>query len=1484
MQNDVRIAPQRVPPALPAATPLLLLPVRIETRFVDAGGAPALWVRIYPDQISLNSHEAELSDDEVAAGTAYWDGVWRAGKPPAQLDDLKAPWRALAARFGAPRAAWIVRELAPQNPAAQPVAPTPPNQPLPVAPQIPVPPHRASSWEKPARADLLPHAWTVVTVSGSVVKRFTGSPVVAPLAVGLTPNAGAFPDGLPVDEGMKWLVDFDAAVQAGMALRIPLTADERATGFTRLLVYGLRAAQPDGVTELQALLDAHHYTDGFAFVPQGAPTNNTPDADAGYTRRDDGHEISFAVERQSPLNADAACDGAVTAQLLGMSGATFEHVRFADGTGSRNGAGMLTALWPATMGYFLSQMMHDVFSEEQIETARRFTIENVRPRGPLPAIRVGNVPYGIVPATSLRFASEREQSVAWLVDFVRRLLPTWLASADGTPRVGGSNDPDRDLAGILGMDASSMNVRGRQVVGDDFLWSYYSFSAVAQSYFASWWDQHAAQGRAALDKFGFQAWNPRVLAMSFRANDFGLRDPLVQSGPLSESEPLKADADLGGGVKGNYIAWLATASTADIQHETYPGPKPAAVLYKLLRQSVLRECSDIAASHQLQDGRLTRAQLLEQELVDVRAGAPTVTPWDVLARRVSVADARPWSEFLALPILPPQFPFNRLSELRASLKQLAAAPTAELERLLTETLDTFSHRLDAWVSSIANALLAQRRAQAPQAPQVPQGLNVGAYAWIEGLRPATRRNPVANQDAARVRRLDGLRDANAFDRRLAARPALEPLTDNGGFILAPSIAQASVAAVLRNGYMTHRGSPGDGMLALDLSSERMRRALWLIDGVRQGQPLAALLGYRFEERLHALGLDKYAQPFRDRFPIVGAKLTPLSAAAESVAASNVVDGLGLKTAWDAGDAGSLPRNGDWGPDLPPPGADRAAVVPLFDELDDSVAAIGELSMAESIFQIGRGNFERGSGLLDAVSQGLHPPDVQVLDTQRGGLDLTHRIMVLIAGQPVRAAAWQGFAGDGRAAAEPALDAWVSARLPDPTLVTCRVTFTSAGAPVQRTISLRDLAIGPLDLLEASIAAPAPQRSELEDRILFAAALPADAADVKIVTARPVPAPGTISFAEAIALARALRDAIGGMRALLPQDLIEPERDAVKNGAVLDVVDYNNRATAARTALSGALAALQTAAAGLPGSAPAVRAALIACSPFGVLGSIPHSGAGGDPAALAAQSAGVAKELLKRRTAAAAVVLAPDRIEPANALFAAVFGAGFVALPRFKPPDLAVLRDAFAQSPAMLAVVPDAADRWFQQLTHVRPGVSRLDLAVSAARLLADPAPLELEVAQLPAVVNDRWLALPLDPARLPASGRVALAAFASGDVQVEDSWCGLLVDEFVERIPKVRETAAVAFHFEEPRARAPQALLLAVCPDARKLWDDEILEAILNETLDLAKVRTVDLATIQDVGQILPALYIPLNLDRATISSEFFVMENIREPNLGGPG
>ncbi len=161
---------------------------------------------------------------------------------------------------------------------------------------------------------------------------------------------------------------------------------------------------------------------------------------------------------------------------------------------------------------------------------------------------------------------------------------------------------------------------------------------------------------------------------------------------------------------------------------------------------------------------------------------------------------------------------------------------------------------------------------------------------------------------------------------------------------------------------------------------------------------------------------------------------------------------------------------------------------------------------------------------------------------------------------------------------------------------------------------------------------------------------------------------------------------------------------------------------------------------------------------------------------------------------------------------------------------------------------------------------------SIVALLQDTRREAPTLAQLPARAPDRWLALALEPgAPRPPSGRVALAAWISGNRDFTQPLTGLLLDEWPEQIPSTGESTGVAFHYQAPTARAPQALLMAVHPDPGRGWRDATLLATLNETLELAKARTVDLDTLQELGQLLPALYVPFNADGETVS--FFAQE-----------
>ena len=299
--------------------PLLLLPVRLETRFFPRGdGGADLRVRVYPDAIHVDTHEPQLTEGEITWGRHFWEQTWRAGNDEAAG---RRAWHQLVERFDRPRAAWIARALTPMNIDDRPEQPLPEVEPLRDVIKFPKVAIKADAWTRAPYTRMLPSRWWVMGYAGGqLILTGAGNPIPDQLPTGPDPSTiGPDPtdDALPVDEGMKWMTDFDAAVRVGMGIRLRLTP-QQAQGFDFLLVFGTKAAvnHPDRTPELVALLDAHHYTNGFGFALQGTPTNNTEDGPAGFDTADRDSEQSYQYERVGPTfragdtsNADVLTGG-----------------------------------------------------------------------------------------------------------------------------------------------------------------------------------------------------------------------------------------------------------------------------------------------------------------------------------------------------------------------------------------------------------------------------------------------------------------------------------------------------------------------------------------------------------------------------------------------------------------------------------------------------------------------------------------------------------------------------------------------------------------------------------------------------------------------------------------------------------------------------------------------------------------------------------------------------------------------------------------------------------------------------------------------------------------------------------------------------------------------------------------------------------------------------------------------------------------------
>ena len=788
-----------------------------------------------------------------------------------------------------------------------------------------------------------------------------------------------------------------------------------------------------------------------------------------------------------------------------------------------------------------------------------------------------------------------------------------------------------------------------------------------------------------------------------------------------------------------YIGALLAATTLATAQPTDPARRT--LLHLLLRHAMLLEYAG-AATRLLTPPGTSPIAPREAEVVNV--GGPTVTPW----QRLQEAATRSGLPFH-------QWTDARVQAFRDSLAHLQTLGSDTLSRLLLGTLDACSHRLDAWITSLATKrLTAMRQAQ-------PTGVYLGAYGWVENLRPATPGTPLPPPSGE-------------------SAPVV-PVPGNPGFTHAPSLSQAATVAVLRNGHLTHANADKGDLLAIDLSSARAHLADTLLSTVRAGQPLGALLGYRFERGLHenhpGLLLDIYIDRCRKLAPLTATRIDAAGQAVESVAIGPVVDGLRLFRLWQQdGEAGFLNKLGLWDVNKPAEAdAVRAAILALGDAID----AVGDALLAESVHHVVRGNPSRAAATLEALERGAAPPpELEVLRTPRTGTALTYRELVLLSGPPPAAAGWAvsnvyGF----RANAEPYLNGWLGRLLPTPGGVRIVVESLDAatGAVLEtREIRLRDVPLNPLDLVYMADT-DGTTASELEQRIFYHLRNnPGGFSPTATLRLNPARNPAwpirDVSFGEFLELLRTVRRLFTGVRPLQPHDLAWGTADA---SATVDVADLQLRAQRAVDSLRDVQVRLRTfIATPILDRIEALRVLLLRAWHFGVPGALPLTTGNthADMQTLLAQARPAEQEVTVRLTRADALnqalnapeIDADKRQELCLARLHALFGDTFMVLPRFTPSHATELASAFAASPAVQGGDPLAVVTWHQRAARVSAGVGRFDDAMRYAEAYNTGEVLNLQVAQLPYQPNDRWIGLPRAGAAPCPAAVVAHCASATG--------------------------------------------------------------------------------------------------------------------------
>lgn len=361
-----------------------------------------------------------------------------------------------------------------------------------------------------------------------------------------------------------------------MAFTVSLTAAEATVGtggFDRILVFGVKSSLDQNETPamLEQLFDAHHYTRGLALVSQGTPTNNTEDNPSPLPIDDPDGTVSFAIERANPpsqntssqvsgadalpdntskpgalpLNSDPdpSTDGSVLGWYLGVHNGVFQNIGGTNNQEQWRARQMAKLLFPGTLGYMVEQVLQPkIFNSTQYTQIHDYFIGYVRGRGPCPAFRVGQVPYGVLPAISLaawqkRGTSTGEAFEAAALDTIRLSTGIWKTAAlTGVPVVNpASPSPLQDLLQVLALYPSSREVRVRD--GNGALTEYNTAALLGIDYQGPSNTQQAIVG-GVLKRINQPAWQFTLLGgMVFQDTANLVSIPLVAPAAfLSETQ------------------------------------------------------------------------------------------------------------------------------------------------------------------------------------------------------------------------------------------------------------------------------------------------------------------------------------------------------------------------------------------------------------------------------------------------------------------------------------------------------------------------------------------------------------------------------------------------------------------------------------------------------------------------------------------------------------------------------------------------------------------------------------------------------------------------------------------------------------------------------------------------------------------------------------------------------------------------------------
>ena len=278
----------------------------------------------------------------------------------------------------------------------------------------------------------------------------------------------------------------------------------------------------------------------------------------------------------------------------------------------------------------------------------------------------------------------------------------------------------------------------------------------------------------------------------------------------------------------------------------------------------------------------------------------------------------------------------------------------EAKNYIIEFFDLFAYRLDAWMMG----LLSNKLREKIDAKQ--HQIALGHYGWVFNLKETNKQQK------------------------------------HGEYILAPSVNQAITGAVLRSSYNNSRiNNQPDYDLNVNLSSERVRNALRIIEGVQNGLAIGTILGTDLERLMHdayknkelkqlvqlddkeQLELDEGIYKLRQHYPMVKSE----SKAQDDIKDNDITVVNGAKLIEDYRSQTNkqefikklkLFSKGNTN-------KKNEALRILLNRIDDEYDALTDVVLSEGVYKLTQGQREAVDALMQAFDTGKNIPMPEVAE-------------------------------------------------------------------------------------------------------------------------------------------------------------------------------------------------------------------------------------------------------------------------------------------------------------------------------------------------------------------------------------------------------------------------------------------------------------------------------------------------------------------------